>query len=36
VILHGQTGKLVIFGVTFVIAGPVDQLHDVVDLVTGD
>jgi hypothetical protein len=35
-ILHRQTGKLVVFGVTFVISGPVDQVNDVVDLVTGD
>ena len=36
VILHGQTGKLVVFGVTFVIPSPVDQLNDVVDLVASD
>ena len=35
-ILHRQTRKLVVFGVTFVISSPIDQVHDVVDLVTGD
>jgi len=36
VVLHGQTGKLVVFRVTFAISSPVDQLDDVVDLVTGN
>ena len=35
-ILHGQTRKLVVLGVPFVIAGPIDQVDDVVDLVAGD
>ena len=35
-ILHRQTGKLVIFGVTFVISSPIDQVMDVVDLVAVD
>src|SRR4051812_44337677 len=35
-ILHRQPGKLVVFRVTFVVLRPVDQLDDVVDLVTGD
>src|SRR6187397_903079 len=33
-VLHRQPGKLVVFRVTFVVLRPVDQLDDVVDLVT--
>src|SRR6476660_3986372 len=35
-ILHRQTRKLVILGVTLVISSPIDQVDDVVDLVAGD
>jgi hypothetical protein len=35
-VLHRQRGKLVVFRVTFVVLSPVDQVDDVVDLVTGD
>ena len=35
-VLHRQPGKLVVFRVTFVVPSPVDQVDDVVDLVTGD
>ena len=35
-VLHRQPGKLVVFRVTLVILGPVDQVDDVVDLLAGD
>ena len=35
-VLHRQTGKLVVLGMTLVISSAVDQLDDVVDLVAGD
>src|SRR5262249_18070016 len=35
-VLHRQTGKLVVLGMTFVVARPIDQVDDVVDLVAGD
>ena len=35
-VLHRQARKLVVLGVTFVVLSPVNQVNDVVDLVTGD
>jgi hypothetical protein len=35
-VLHRQARKLIVLGVTFVVPSPVNQLNDVVDLVTGD
>ena len=34
-LLHRKTGKLVVFGVTFVVTRPIDQVDDVVDLLLG-
>jgi hypothetical protein len=35
-VLHREPGKLIVFRVTFILPGPVDQVDDVVDLVTRD
>src|SRR4029077_1866048 len=32
VVLHAGSGKLVVLGLLFVVLGPVDQMHDAVDL----
>jgi hypothetical protein len=35
-VLHREPGKLIVFRVTFILPSPVDQVDDVVDLVTRD